>query len=341
MVGAETATESYAAARAEWDSVNRQLDDLVVRFRDASADQREILRAQYTALVGRLNALLGTLEDAGMAAYQESPNTDPALTGTLVGLLAQRVRSDRYEDALELADLLVDNQCPEKALYGPAGVAAYSLDRFDLAEKYLTIAREAGKLDDDGLVCLTDVHQAKKLWEKEQAIRRRQTDLPRVLLKTSKGDILLELFEDEAPETVGNFVSLVAQGFYDGLRFHRVLPNFMAQAGCPQGTGTGGPGYNIYCECYREDHRKHFRGVLSMAKAIPRDTGGSQFFLTFRRTPHLDGKHTVFGRVVEGAEVLAALQRRDPDRGGPQPDTIVKATVVQKRDHVYEPKKVK
>ncbi|MHC4403606.1 MAG: peptidylprolyl isomerase [Planctomycetota bacterium] len=164
--------------------------------------------------------------------------------------------------------------------------------------------------------------------------------MPRVLLKTSKGDVVVELLENEAPQAVANFVSLVESGFYDGLAFHRVLPGFMAQGGCPKGDGTGGPGYNIYCECHAANHRKHFRGSLSMAHA-GRDTGGSQFFLTFLPTSHLNGRHTVFGRVIKGFEVLEKLQRRSPSDPGPKPaDKIVKAQVLRKRDHAYEPTKV-
>ena len=139
---------------------------------------------------------------------------------------------------------------------------------------------------------------------------------------------------------MGNFVNLVESGYYDGLTFHRVLPGFMAQAGCPDGTGRGGPGYSIPCECHQDDYRRHFRGSLSMAHA-GRDTGGSQFFLTFKRTSHLDGRHTVFGRVVEGLDVLSALQRRNPQQAGqPEPDRITKAEVLRKRDHEYKPTKV-
>ena len=112
-------------------------------------------------------------------------------------------------------------------------------------------------------------------------------------MKTSEGDIEIELFENEAPNTVLNFITLVDKGFYNGLKFHRVLPGFMAQGGDPKGDGTGGPGYTIPCECYQPDHRLHFRGSLSMAHA-GRDTGGSQFFLTFVPTQHLDGMHTGF-----------------------------------------------
>ncbi|NIP84610.1 MAG: peptidylprolyl isomerase [Planctomycetales bacterium] len=161
--------------------------------------------------------------------------------------------------------------------------------------------------------------------------------MPRVKLTTSQGDIVLELFENEAPQTVGNFVNLVEKKFYDGLSFHRVLPGFMAQGGCPQGDGRGGPGYQIPCECHQEGYRRHFRGSLSMAHA-GRDTGGSQFFLTFVPTKHLDGKHTAFGRVIEGMDVLSRLHRRDPqDPHAPAPDKILRAEVLRKRDHDYQP----
>jgi cyclophilin family peptidyl-prolyl cis-trans isomerase len=149
---------------------------------------------------------------------------------------------------------------------------------------------------------------------------------------------VIELFENEAPNTTANFISLVEKGFYNGLKFHRVIPGFMAQGGCPRGDGTSGPGYTIDCETTAENHRKHFRGTLSMAHAGP-NTGGSQFFLTFVPTPHLDGKHTVFGRVIEGMDVLAKIQRTEEvTRRGP-PDKIIKAEVIRKRDHDYVPKK--
>ena len=115
-----------------------------------------------------------------------------------------------------------------------------------------------------------------------------------MLIKTNKGDIEVELFENEAPNTVANFITLVEKGFYNGLSFHRVLPNFMAQGGDPKGDGTGGPGYTIADECSGPNHRLHFRGSLSMAKEARPDTGGSQFFITFVPTSHLDGIHTVF-----------------------------------------------
>ena len=168
------------------------------------------------------------------------------------------------------------------------------------------------------------------------AIADDDTKLPQVLLETSKGPVVLELYEDEAPNTVANFVSLVEKEFYDGLTFHRVIDGFMAQGGDPTGRGIGGPGYRIACECYRDDARKHDRGVIAMAHA-GKDTGGSQFYITFVKTPHLDGKHTVFGRVIEGMENIDKLT---PTAGGAERDVIKKATVKFKRMHEYKPKTV-
>ena len=161
--------------------------------------------------------------------------------------------------------------------------------------------------------------------------------LPQIELKTSKGTVVIELYEDEAPNTVANFVSLVEAKFYDGLTFHRVIDRFMAQGGCPKGDGTGGPGYKIECECYRKDHRKHERGVISMAHA-GRDTGGSQFFITFAKKSYLDGKHTVFGHVIKGMDAIDKLNRSGR---GLAVDKIITAKVLNKRDHKYVPVKVK
>jgi cyclophilin family peptidyl-prolyl cis-trans isomerase len=120
-------------------------------------------------------------------------------------------------------------------------------------------------------------------------------------MKTSEGDIVLELFDEDAPKTVSNFKQLASQGFYDGLIFHRIIEDFMIQGGCPQGTGTGGPGYTFEDEI---NHHKVVKGALAMANAGP-NTNGSQFFIvTTEEAPWLDGKHTVFGEVRDGMDVV-------------------------------------
>ncbi len=149
----------------------------------------------------------------------------------------------------------------------------------------------------------------------------------RAVLRTSAGTLTVDLFQDEAPRTVNNFVFLALHRFYDGVPFHRVLENFMAQTGDPTGTGRGGPGYRFDDEFHPE--LRHDRpGTLSMANAGP-GTNGSQFFLTFAETPWLDDRHAVFGRVVEGLDVLDAITRIDPNTpGGPAPDRIEEVRIV-------------
>jgi peptidyl-prolyl cis-trans isomerase B (cyclophilin B) len=144
---------------------------------------------------------------------------------------------------------------------------------------------------------------------------------PTVIIHTSKGQIKAELFKDKTPRTAENFISLAKKGFYNGVKFHRVIDDFMIQTGCPQGTGTGGPGYNLDCEI--KPGLRHDKGVLSMAhtgqckhsrdgaKLSGKCTNGSQFFITHRPTPHLDGIHTVFGRVLAGQEVVDAIRQGD------------------------------
>ncbi len=130
-------------------------------------------------------------------------------------------------------------------------------------------------------------------------------------IHTEKGIMKVDFFEKDAPKTVENFVKLSKSGFYNGLTFHRVIPEFVIQGGCPNGTGSGGPGYTIKCEL-NGDNQYHDRGVLSMAHA-GRDTGGSQFFICHSRTntKHLDRQHTCFGKVVEGLDVIDAIEQGD------------------------------
>ncbi|MDR2967764.1 MAG: peptidylprolyl isomerase [Methanobacteriaceae archaeon] len=131
--------------------------------------------------------------------------------------------------------------------------------------------------------------------------------MKKAIIETKKGNIELELFNKDAPNTVANFEKLTKKGFYDGLTFHRVLPDFVIQGGCPKGDGTGGPGYTIKCEI---NDNKHGTGSLSMAHA-GKNTGGSQFFITHSPQPHLDGVHTVFGKVISGMDVVNSIKQGD------------------------------
>ena len=148
-------------------------------------------------------------------------------------------------------------------------------------------------------------------------------------IATDLGDIVVELFADKAPLTVNNFVFLAREGYYDGVTFHRVIKGFMAQGGDPTGTGSGGPGYRFADE-FHPALKHDGPGTLSMANAGP-GTNGSQFFITYRDTPHLDGKHTVFGRVVEGMAVVEAIPERDPSRSR-EPGVAMRSVTVSEEE---------
>ncbi len=339
---AEAAPQSYAELRQRFDALNEQAQKLIDESRTAAAERKTAIRKEFQELLTEHAQVVEQLTDAAKKEYLADPKKNTEAGQLLADLAADLLRRDRYEAARELVQPLIDNKADIPGIHATAGAAAFSMDDFAAAEKHLTQAQEQGPLDRQAAQFSSIIEEEQEKWQREKELRAKEAqadDLPRVKLTTTKGEIVIELFENEAPNTVANFISLVEKGFYNGLGFHRVLGGFMAQGGDPSGDGSGGPGYTIECECAEPDARMHFRGTLSMAHA-GKDTGGSQFFLTFRPTPHLDGKHTAFGRVVEGMDVLAKLTRRDPSGFGrlPEPDKIVKAEVVRKRDHEYQPK---
>ncbi len=181
-----------------------------------------------------------------------------------------------------------------------------------------------------------------KDWPREQKLReeaRIKNNLPIVEIDTDRGTMTLELFEDQAPNTVANFISLAEKGFYDDGKFHRCIANFMIQGGDPMGTGVGGPGYRIKDECGEGfDIRFHYPGSLSMAKSAGQaNSGGSQFFVTSGVTGPLNGRHTVFGRVLKGIE-LTHIKALDVSKTG-NPFKIKSIRVLKKRDHPYKVEK--
>jgi cyclophilin family peptidyl-prolyl cis-trans isomerase len=303
------------------------------------------MRASATALLQRESVDLKTLNEIAELAYRTFQENKFAEAGALAEGVLEKLPNEVAEPEAQQALQVVH----ARAL-NVAGVSAFAVQDFEKSARLLNTAAEKNLLIDTlGEQYLDSAAKYIDYWKEEQSIRKAEaaapsTDrLPRVQIDTSRGKIVVELFENEAPNTVANFISLVEKGFYDGTRFHRVIPGFMAQGGDPNskpgadGTpGTGGPGYVIACEWDQENSRRHFAGTLSMAHA-GRDTGGSQFFLTHLPTPHLDkdlavpagrDAHTVFGRVVEGMDVLLSLKVGDQ---------IESAKVISKRNHEYVP----
>jgi cyclophilin family peptidyl-prolyl cis-trans isomerase len=311
---------------------------------DAIAAQFVIGKAvesqKYAAAVATLNKLI------------KSGTAKPNLIEQVLGML---LTENRFADVIEVADKLVEGKDVNPRLMVIDSMAHFYADDFAKAKELSQRAAEVDAASSAGAESFAkNCDEQAAFWKKELEIRAKEAkadDLPRVLFKTNKGDIVLELFENEAPNTVANFISLVEAKKYDGTKFHRVEPRFVAQGGDVSTvdkdlarTDPGGPGYTIACECYSEKARKHFQGSLSMAHA-GKDTGGSQFFLTHCPTPHLNwapGKvkdnHTVFGRIVEGLDVALALRTDDPVRQR-DADYIVAAKVIRKRDHAYKPVK--
>ncbi len=340
-------SEEFAKINKEWTDLVANLGALKSEYATSTdaARKAEIYKQYYGPEgVKKAQAMEEKVVAAAESAYAESPNADPNITELLVATLHDYVTHDDDEPAFKIGKLLMDGKCSDKHVPALAGVAAFCVNECDQAGTWLQAAKAKGNLPQEYEHYLETIDYAKDAWAKEKRIREAEAkadDLPRVLMKTSEGDIEIELFENEAPDTVLNFITLVDKGFYNGLKFHRVLPGFMAQGGDPKGDGSGGPGYTIPCECYRPDHRLHYRGTLSMAHA-GRDTGGSQFFLTFVPTKHLDGKHTVIGRVISGFDVLAKLKRRNPeDQTVGAADTIIEAKVTRRRQHSYDAKDLK
>ena len=301
----------------QWKTINQTLDDVQQKLDSDDGDASE-LREKYTDLVDEANATIEKILNTAMNQVKTSKGKDAVATRAVMGILLNAAKAEEDSQVLKSGDFLIKHKI------NPIW--------FETAAKSKRIPIDAREIFDELL------------------IRQREAvadDLPRVKLTTSRGDIVIELFENEAPETVGNFVSLVEDDFYKDIDFHRVLEGFMAQTGCPQGTGLGGPGYKIECECDSPEARPHFTGSLSMANTGQPDTGGSQFFLTFTRTDSLDGRHTVFGRVIEGLNVLENLQRthvpingREEEIPDIKKDKILSAEVIRKRNHVYRPNKV-
>jgi cyclophilin family peptidyl-prolyl cis-trans isomerase len=331
----------FDTARAAWDKILGEIAVLEAKYRQPGADKQAVA-ADYEKKVAEVRAAADRLEQAALAVVTVEPK-NPQAREICGAVVASAIQNDDPDRGLVVATKLAESGAADDGISFMAATAAMILSRPDDAAAWLAKAKAAGLAADQAADLERALAQERPKITAELAKRQAEAaadDLPRVKLTTSAGDMVVELFENEAPNAVANFIALVEKGFYDGTPFHRVIGGFMAQGGDPTGTGTGGPGHAIACECDKPGARQHFLGSLSMAHA-GKNTGGSQFFLTFRPTEHLDGKHTVFGRVIEGLDVLPRIRRTQDDEGrsvaGVEPDRITKAVVVRKRNHPYEP----
>ena len=330
-------------AKAQWEALiarNNALaekaDALEKEYETADAARKQALEREFQAVADQFNReVRPQMQKLAGPAFEADP------TNVKAGELAVQsafARND-YPTTEKYAAAILKQDPSNPTALNLLPTSQFAQQKFDEAEKSFAAARKSNVLSPEFQGFALAAPEYKQFWEQERQTRQRQADmnLPRVVFHTNKGDVEFEMFEEEAPNTVANMISLVESGFYDGVKFHRVIPNFMAQGGDPlskdadpRNDGTGGPGYMIPSEFDAPNARKHFRGSLSMANSGP-NTGGSQFFITHLPTTHLNGRHTVYGRVVKGQEIVDGLQIGD---------VIESAEVLNKRDHVYEPKKI-
>ncbi len=334
----EQTDADFIQAQQELKKLVGELTTLQAEYQQPNADKISI-ESKFNATRDKARKAALALEQSASAAVLANPDNAEACA-VVRDVLQSAMQADDPKKTLTLVKTLDNAGKANEEILLTGATAAMITSELDLAEKFLKAAQDAGMSADQITSLQKAIEHERPKVDAEMAVRateEKADDLPQVKIETTKGTIIVELFENEAPNTVANFISLVESHFYDGTPFHRVIPQFMAQGGDPTGTGTSGPGYTIECECELPNARKHFLGSLSMAHA-GKDTGGSQFFLTFRPTEHLDGRHTVFGRVIEGFDVLPKITRTEGPQARPTQDKIISAEIIRKRDHAYEPK---
>ncbi len=312
-------------------------------------------RDQYKKEIDRLTEANEELKklvfSKAKAAFKSSEKpsfqSTQIIRSRLSSMLKPRNILDQFdpESSLELIAMLKDKFPNDQVIVEYEFLANYAVERFENAENALVKLEELTGADLSAP--RGELQATLDKYQQELMIRRLESetdDLPRVLLVTTEGDILIELFENHAPNTVANFIHLIRdQKFYDGKLFHLVKPGEYAMSGSPNGDGMGDAGYRIPCECDSEKIRSHFRGTLSMM-APEKDRGGSQFFITQQPNPHTyDGKYTAFGRVIEGMDVVLKLKNVDLTgrlASSAAVSKITRAEVIRARSHTYVPEKV-
>lgn len=307
-------------------------------------------QAEYMTKIDQLKTLNRELtlrlHQSAIDTYKANPNGDPQVAQIVFDLIAQKLDGTSLErrfdpkGAFKLASTMLEHGSQSPQIAYQAFRAAFAIHDFEAAQAMID------RIESTGARLNSAIHdqltQTAEKWQREQEIRLQEKasdNLPRVQLETDKGTIVIELFEDHAPQTVGNFINLVEKGFYDDLVFHVVRPGLLSQTGCPQGDGDGDPGYQIPCETDREEIRHFFAGTVGMSNE-GKDTGGSQFFISHQPNGNFDGSYTAFGRVIEGLDVVYQLTPIDkttsPD-SPINPSKVIRATVLRKRDHAYAP----
>ena len=296
--------------------------------------------------------------DAWRGAIAEVYSADRESTSSLAAIIVEMIQRDAdrdmYEGLQPMARAYLDRQKDIPApLLESIGYIGYAINDHDLAEAAWSRLRQTNEVPKGIEIALDSMVEQRTKWKQELSRREdeeKRHDNPRVSILTNKGRIVVELFEEEAPQAVANFIFLVERGFYDRKMFFRVVEHFAVQSGCERGDGTGGAGYTIPGEMAAPNHRNIFRGSMVLLSGVDQstntpnpDSGSSQFLFTLLPQPLFDGQMTVFGRIIEGLPILGALKRLDLSKEeerkdkSKRADVIIEAKVLRKRNHDYIP----
>jgi peptidylprolyl isomerase len=354
--------QAYQQALAKFDEARRALaaaltEQREVYIRYVNREQRTpAAKQQYQAKRYQTRQILDLTFQRGLDVTRTRILNDQ-IVRFLVNAIRDRLKYDHYDaETFEGAAKMIDAGQNMMFLFSAAARSALVSGEFDAAEKLFRVLVESDGTDEIDKVLYANLDRYREQWEIEQQIRQREAEqdrLPRVKLTTTQGDVVLELFLDQAPTTVTNFMRLVDDGFYDGLDFYQVIDHALALTGDPTGAGNGNSGKFIVDEHQRSEARGAFRGSLVMAK-VPLGSSGhfipnsasSQFAILFLPVASVTDQQTVFGRVVEGMETVSRLRRVDPNQEKKKgeivvpPDSIITATVTRRPPALPEPEYV-
>ncbi len=349
--------QAFVASREKWSDVLIEMKSISIRYAN-DEDRSPAVQQRYFDLREDARRLMNETYDLAIELLKLRPRDFES--GSLIATtLEYRKMQSIYENSLEGAKMMIDSELAYPYLYLMAGRSAFIEGKTDEALKYYKAFVDVNGVEklekcDKIFSGMLNDYPALLAKEQEQLKIDETANLPRVEFETSRGRVVIELFEDQAPNTVANFIKLVEDGFYDGTDFYQVLDDLLAMGGDPVGDGSGTSGKLIADEYDRPDARQQFRGYLSMAKMpSPRDntvlipnTASSQFVIALIPLMKKEQNQTVFGRIIVGMEAVCAFRRIDPSEKKEKtvqlpPDRIITAKVLRKRDHPYEVQYVK
>lgn len=342
-----------------WRKTLVEVNAVTIRYRNSDDKEASKLREQHRLLEAEGRRQFDQLFDHALNITLSDPASDPEVTQFLLLATHYRYNHDIYERTGEAAEALIDIAEAGRGLPEITGVSYFATGQFEKARPFLEKAVQMGLLDEKNRGLLPALDFIGPLWDAEVEQLKadaEKNDLPRVKLTTTRGDVVVELFEDQAPNTVANFIRLVDEGAFRGIPFYQVIAAQVALAGDTRVTGDN-LGFVISDENQGDDIRMAFRGYLSMAKLpMPEGSGlelrtipnsaSSHFFIAFRPLVDKKNEHTVFGRVIEGLNNVTVMTRVDPSQEKkegeevPDPDLILEAEVLRRRDHQYEPQRI-